>query len=128
MLKVKSQHVTHFASGWISIGPSFSTVGALFKDCALIGCLFHFKQAARRKMMRFDIATEEIMMAVTHGMYDLLMILPKDELETRGIPFVQTQITKKIGSHYGSSLGEDYFVDPGPWDQKWDEFWVYFCL
>ena len=52
--------------------------------------------------------------------------MSKAELETRGIPFVQTQIMKKIGSHYDSSLGEDCFVDPGPWELKWDEFWLKF--
>ena len=68
----------------------FSTVGAFFKNYALVWCLFHLKRAARRKMMKLGIATVEIMIVMRHGIYDLLTIFPKDELETRGIPFVQT--------------------------------------
>ena len=56
-------------------------LGAFFKTYALVWCLFCFKQAARRKMMKLGIAIEEIILVMTHGIYDLLTILPKDELE-----------------------------------------------
>jgi hypothetical protein len=38
----------------------FTQLGAHFPDAKLMGCLFHFKQAARRKMVDLGIPNSEV--------------------------------------------------------------------
>jgi hypothetical protein len=99
----------------------FTNAGLFFPESDLVGCLFHFKQAGRRKMGKLGIDTIEMTIAMARGVYDLLTILPKDELEERGIPFVQTMIMEKIGSYY-----EEHEPQDQEWEKKWDNFWEYF--
>jgi hypothetical protein len=65
----------------------FTQLGAHFSDAKLMGCLFHFKQAARRKMVDLGIPDSEIKFAMARGMYDLLTVIPIDQLE-KGVVYV----------------------------------------
>ena len=99
----------------------FSAAGLFFPEAHLVGCLFHFKQAARRKMIDLGIPDHEVQIAMRFGVYDLLAVLPKDELDKKGIPFIQTVIIDLIGEYYTTNAPEDK-----AWEKKWDTFWVYF--
>ena len=99
----------------------FTNAGLFFPESHLVGCLFHFKQAARRKMGKLGIDTIEIMIAMKRGVYDLLTILPKGELEERGVPFVQTMIMERIGTYYQEHAPSDQ-----EWEKKWDICCEYF--
>ena len=59
----------------------FTQLGTHFPDAKLMGCLFHFKQAARRKMVDLGIPDSEIKSAMARGVYDLLTVIPIDQLE-----------------------------------------------
>ena len=101
----------------------FTTVQEFFPECFLIGCLFHFKQAARKKMKDLGIPDEEIFIAMASGVYDLLTILPKEELLKKGIPFVREMIIEEITNYYaekGMSRSQPAF------EERWDKFWSYF--
>jgi hypothetical protein len=78
-----------------------------------VGCLFHFKQAVRRYMLKklyFKIETVNKFME--RGVFDLLTVLPHDEVEEYGIAYVR------------SIMEPD---DQSPADlQKWDDFWNYY--
>ena len=78
----------------------FTAAGLFFPEVHSVGCLFHFKQAARRKMIDLGIPECEIQIAMQFGVYDLLTVLPKDDLDKKGIPFIQTMIMDFLGEYY----------------------------
>lgn len=61
-----------------------------FPECKINGCLFHFKQACRRKMLELCIPKDQISVAMERGMLDLLTVVPPSELRTKGIPYVRS--------------------------------------
>ena len=63
-----------------------------FKDAILIGCFFHFKQALRKHMMSIAIDREQIKIAMTENVVDILCIMPKSEILKKGVPCVQDTI------------------------------------
>ena len=97
----------------------FSQLGIHFPDAKLMGCLFHFKQAARRMMVKLGIPENEINSAMARGVYDLLTVIPIEQLE-KGIVFVRTKIIDFVGELSDSDKGEQASVE------RWDKFWKYF--
>ena len=90
----------------------FQAIKLFWPDAHQSGCNFHFKQALRRKMIDMRIPKDQISFALSFGVIDLLTVLPKDELEDKGIPFVRTMIA-------------DAFPESDM--EIWDKFWdVYF--
>ena len=61
-----------------------------FPHSKIIGCLFHLKQAWLRKMKNLAIPSLQRKRALSVGMVDLLSIIPIDEIETFGIPYLQS--------------------------------------
>ena len=51
-------------------------------------------------MKDLGIPDEEIFIAMASGVYDLLTILPKEELLKKGIPFVREMIIEEITNYY----------------------------
>ena len=86
----------------------------------LIGCLFHFKKAIREKLEKLGIDKKEIEIAMGWGVFDLITVLPTDELKERGIDFVREKIMNLIFDFYQKE-GEVVTSE-----EKWDEFWEYF--
>jgi len=77
-----------------------------------VGCLFHLKQAWRRYLItKLGFLAEQIKLAMMVGVLDLLCMIPQDEVEDFGIPYVRSVI------EYGLSKAEI---------KKWDLFWEYF--
>lgn len=54
----------------------------------LNGCLFYWKQALRRKMMDLKISREHISISMTKNVVDALIVIPRHEIERKGIPYV----------------------------------------
>ena len=69
-----------------------------FKSSKINGCLFHWKQACRRKMKDLHIPDDQIKIAMTKNVMDILAVVPPDELKSKGIPFVHSLILEKIKS------------------------------
>jgi hypothetical protein len=81
-----------------------------FSDPPIIGCLFHWKQALRRKMLDYGINKEAISeLLATNGLLELLTVIPIAEIENRGIPFIRATYNVK----------EDSL-------ERFDKFWTYF--
>ncbi|RLN96227.1 hypothetical protein BBJ28_00025031 [Nothophytophthora sp. Chile5] len=83
-----------------------------FPSCYIVGCLFHWKQAIRKKMVSLRIPASQIKVAMEPGSVDLLTVIPKDDIQIKGIPFVTNILYTKI-----DRLGHK---------TKWDQFWRYF--
>ena len=78
----------------------FSNVSIHFPEAKLVGCLFHFKQAARRKMKELRFPDEEVSFAMRKGVNDLLTEIQKEHL-LMGIEFVACMIDEYIQELYG---------------------------
>ena len=66
-----------------------------FSEADFIGCLFHWKQAIQRYLIsKLGFLRAEIAYAMRRGVLDLLTIIPMDEVEKIGIPFVRSMIEK----------------------------------
>jgi hypothetical protein len=97
----------------------FIQLGIHFPDAKLMGCLFHFKQAARRKMVDLGIPENEIKSAMVRGVHDLFTVILIQQLE-KGIVFVQTKIIHFVSELSSSAKEEHASVE------RWDKFWEYF--
>jgi len=86
-----------------------------FPNADVLGCLFHFKQAVRRRMRRLTISEPATRVAMERGMLDMLTVIPPDEVATTGIAWVKTQIKARC-----RTLGIPYSRN------NWRSFWAYF--
>jgi len=72
-------------------------------------CEFHWKQALRRKLMEFGIPAKEVTNFIGEsGKINILLIIPIDEIVTKGIPFVRS------------------LVDESEYKTAYHNFWNYF--
>ncbi|KAE8893076.1 hypothetical protein PF005_g21676 [Phytophthora fragariae] len=85
-----------------------NAVMGAFPMSVLVGCLFHWKQAIRRKLVDLRIPKEAIRTAMSPGIMDTLTVIPVDEIVSHGIPYVRSKIDER--SH----------------KKAWNTFWSYF--
>ena len=71
-------------------------VATQFPQSRIVGCLFHLKQALRRKMLALHIPRLEISIAMRHGVIDTLTVLAYDKI-SQGITWVQAEIIRLCG-------------------------------
>jgi hypothetical protein len=95
----------------------FSNVSAHFPRAKLIGCLFHFKQAGRRKMKNLGFPDKEVAFAMRRGIYDLLTIIPVEHL-TVGVEFVMEMIFVHLRELYDD---DDSMYEKAV--SRWTHFW-----
>ncbi|RAW43258.1 hypothetical protein PC110_g577 [Phytophthora cactorum] len=81
------------------------------------GCLFHFKQAIRRRMQKLHIPTNEIPVAMGRGVLNLLTILPHDQIDPQGIDHVTSRLKAELDQR-----NYDYS------DDKWELFGSIFAV
>ena len=74
------------------------------------------KQCLRRKLIELVINKDQREFAMKKGILDILTIIPHDEIESKGIPYVQFLIENVIDQ------GDNAIVDAC----KWKVFWTYF--
>lgn len=85
-----------------------------FPGAELIGCKFHFKQAILKKLKEgTNIKSSQWLFAMKKGVIDLLMVIPKAQLE-QGIEFVRKMIIDHISQLEDFTSGDV---------KLWDEFW-----
>ncbi|EGZ18329.1 hypothetical protein PHYSODRAFT_332150 [Phytophthora sojae] len=79
-----------------------------FPTANLVGCLFHWKQALRRKMLELRLPEDQIKDALSPGRLDTLTVIPEDQIAEKGVRYVRS-IVDETGSK-----------------TKWNTFWKYF--
>lgn len=90
-------------------------VGDQFPNADIIGCLFHFKQAVRRKMKSIGISNRAAGIAMAPGVLDMLTVVPIEQVEVGGISWVKRQVKERCRND-----GVAYVRS------KWNIFWSYF--
>ncbi|POM64766.1 Hypothetical protein PHPALM_19680 [Phytophthora palmivora] len=65
-----------------------------FPESRIVGCLFHFKQAIRRKMLKLKIPTDEVDLAMRPGCINKLTVIRRCEISNRGIRDVRAIIKR----------------------------------
>ncbi|KAE9022247.1 hypothetical protein PR001_g13187 [Phytophthora rubi] len=86
-----------------------------FPQAAIIGCLFHFKQACKRRMLKYRLHKDQVKVAMLPGFLDMLTVIDKSKISPQGIDWVKNAIQercKKDNITYSST--------------KWTSFWKYF--
>ena len=79
------------------------------------GCRFHSKQAWSKKMKDdLHIPKEQIRYAMNWKVMDILAVVPKKELISKGVPFVCQMIENKFPNMTNNEKG------------AWKKFWAYF--
>lgn len=75
----------------------------------IVACLFHFKQALRRKMIELGIPKPLIhSLCKSNGLLELLTVIPPEDIITKGIPFIRSQLAV------------------GKYSSNFERFWKYF--
>ena len=113
-----------YCSGWEIKAKTYTTdfERALLNQMAIqfggdgggvhVGCFFHLKQAWRKYLLeKCKFSYDEIKDAMKVGALDMLCIIPRDEIEKYGIPFLRSKF--EDGADHDSV-------------EKWDIFWKYF--
>lgn len=78
----------------------------------IVGCLFHWKQAIRRKVLELRIPKGDVQVAMTPGLLDTLTVVPEAGIRTKGIPFVTHSLNSRVDKQKNKG--------------KWNSFWTYF--
>ncbi|KAG3087443.1 hypothetical protein PI125_g18651 [Phytophthora idaei] len=86
-LQVNPRYVTcDFEMGLLN------AVRQLFTGVSVVGCLFHWKQALRRKMIDLRIPQETVSHVMTAGVIDVLTVIPIGEITEKRTPFVRSRV------------------------------------
>ena len=83
-----------------------------FGTAIIVGCFFHWKQAIRKHMVKLEIDKEQVKCAMKKGVLDVLTVIPKSEIKSKGIPYVKSLIDELNLTKSDK--------------QKWAKFWKYF--
>ena len=109
-----------------------NVVSKMFPKALVIGCLFHWKQAIRRKMVDLGIPKAVISHFMRPGHLDLLTVLPKEDVKTincRGFLFV-AEICES-GTTRSVELADKTVMSVADWvisedgKDKMTKFWAY---
>ncbi|KAE9045298.1 hypothetical protein PR003_g5182 [Phytophthora rubi] len=77
-------------------------------ETRIIGCLFHFKQAIRRKMLKLHISEEEEYLAVREGSFDRLTVIPRSDItgqrETRRSSSIEERLPRSCNFQFKGEL------------------------
>lgn len=87
--------------------PLLKAVNDQFPEATRVGCLFHFMQALRRKLVKLHVPADQIYRAMGKEMLESLTRTKKDD-----IPYAINRIRRAI--------------DEGEEKEKWDKFYAYF--
>ena len=88
------------------------------KGYKLNGYLFHWKQAIRRKMIALKIDPEQISMAMTKYVLDVLTVIPPNEILSKGIPYVKSIIEKELVKQ----------SDKDKWKLFWETYFIKYWM
>jgi hypothetical protein len=75
----------------------------------IVGCIFHWKQALRRRLLEYNVGKDKISELVgQNGLINLLTVIPIAEIENKGIPYIRENFNEGLDKN------------------KFDMFWKYF--
>ncbi|ETL84285.1 hypothetical protein L917_15859 [Phytophthora nicotianae] len=95
-------------------GALILAIRSQFPSTRIVGCLFLFKQACRRKLKEYRMPNEEAEIAMSFGVFDMLTVIAPEKVAVQGIAWVK----RKIKEHRQSkSLLYSR--------EKWKSFWKY---
>ena len=94
-----------------------NAVRGQFPNSILNGCLFHWKQAIRRKMIEYKIDSEQIKLAMTQSVLDILTVIPRDEIMTKGIDYVRDILDAACKSQKDTRKWDSFF------DKYFKKYW-----
>jgi hypothetical protein len=67
----------------------------MFPSAHMVGCLFHLKQALRRKLIACKIPLDTVSSIVgVDGVIELLTVIPENEIMGKGIAYVRSKINE----------------------------------
>lgn len=84
-----------------------------FRTALIIGCFFYYKKALRKYMQDLKMKKEYIKADMEPLVLDILTIILKDEITSKGIPYVKSILKSKC------KFSKDD-------KSKWNQFWIYF--
>ncbi|KUF85203.1 Porphobilinogen deaminase [Phytophthora nicotianae] len=96
-------------------GAMILAIRGLFPSTRIVGCLFHFKQACRRKLKEYRMPNDEASIAMSFGVFDMLTVIDPDKIAIQGVTWVKREIKKRC-----NVKGLAYSR------RKWKMFWRYF--
>ncbi|KAK1942776.1 hypothetical protein P3T76_005413 [Phytophthora citrophthora] len=67
-----------------------------YPSTRLIGCLFHFKQACRRKMKEYALPDGEVGVAMAFAVLDMLTVIPPGKIVGQGVAWVKAKIKSRL--------------------------------
>ncbi|KAG2910767.1 hypothetical protein PC116_g10866 [Phytophthora cactorum] len=91
------------------------SIGEQFPTARVIGCLFHWKQAIRRRMMALYFSHTEISIVMEVGIIDMLTVIPPADIDPAGLRYVESQVRRRCREE-----GVQYSTE------RWTCFWAYF--
>ncbi|KAK1929376.1 hypothetical protein P3T76_015128 [Phytophthora citrophthora] len=99
----------------VVIPPEDNAARDQFPESTTVGCLFHFKQAVKRRWQKLYIPTEEISVAMRRHVLDILTVLPHDQIDPQGIKHIVALIKEALAEKESTYS-----------EAKWTQFWAYF--
>jgi hypothetical protein len=90
-----------------------------FPDAKQVLCLFHWKQAIRRKLIKLGIPKNMISNLVDeNGLLNLLTVIPKEEIVEKGIPYIRHNFEEGQYEKQFDIFWNKYFIDV--WVSRFD--------
>ncbi|GMF23916.1 unnamed protein product [Phytophthora fragariaefolia] len=77
-----------------------SAVGEHYPTARITGCLFHLKQAWRRKLKEYRFSDAETSIAMERGSLDMLTVIDPAKVELQGIAWVKANIRKRCKRYH----------------------------
>jgi hypothetical protein len=86
-----------------------TSVQLQFSEAKIVGCLFHWKQALRRRLLQYNIDEDTISTLMCEdGLINLLTVVDPAEIVRKTIPYIRTHFDEK------------------GYKKQFDSFWDYF--
>jgi len=92
-----------------------NAIKSQFRDGPYVGCLFHWKQAIRRKLVERNIPKDYI--SILMNELNILTVLPIEDIIPKGIPYVRSK-TIEVGNEVALNAFWVYFVQT--WMKKYN--------
>ncbi|DAZ96896.1 TPA: LOW QUALITY PROTEIN: hypothetical protein N0F65_008857 [Lagenidium giganteum] len=112
VIKLRTKSLSLFKS-YATSSEDLSTLSA--PKTQVTGCLFHWKQALRRKMKSLCIPENQVNIAMERGVVDMLTGIPHGFITCKVIAWVRRKIRERC-----AELSTNYAV------KTWKRFWAYF--
>ena len=101
----------------------FNQVTNHLSEAKLIGCLFHFKKGNQEENDQIGMPDKEVSFAINKGVIDLFTVIPKEELNTKGVNFFPSMIYNFCGTLFGVGTAA-YKTSKDRCDLFWGDYFL----